>query len=879
LGLIVAASRAVFHVNSLKAASRSEVALEAAAIEAQLYQASAAAEALALLARQNGGPVPNFPRVATELLASYPAVDAFALEPAGIVSDIAPRTGRERMIGLNVMNDPAHGPGAKAAAQKRGTVVSGPLLLPSAELGIVARVPVFQRTRDGRESLWGFVTASMKMSQAMLRARVGDLPGCGYNYICYVPASGPKHALTIASSGTVTTLDAAKRIRIPNGENNAEIALALAPRNGWTGAFGLEVLAVILFSGLVGLAINSLESRQSVESALSDANQQIARETAERQRAQNEMLALKDAAAATHAHRAEFEQSQAALKTAQQTIADLQTRLETAARTEKETAANVLTRLQQDQAAIADLHAHLDAATHSARESAEASARKIQELESASRQMAAKLAAATHYETRVGELTASLQQAEAEIAKLRERAPATVTPETVTTAEAEPTAVPEPSETAKPRSEKKRKHKAVAEIAEEVPAPEPITEPAPDPVAEPAPEPAPPAAPEATETPATTPAPETAPAKLESEATPAPATAADSPPIEEARQEFVVEATPAVAPETQAAAEPAPEPVPPDATEPSPVPAPEAKADVEATEKPAKPARKKKARRVDQMDLFGGSAPEEADAPQVVAETPEKSSPNETATLFEPAPAEAKSHDDAPEATPDGKEAGTTTQSAQTTPEPETDKATPADEAPETDVDADAGKPKSHAKTVRHFIHDFARMPEKIRDHLVQDDAAGAQELVHTLRNAAEQAGAHDVQTAAAELARAIQNQADSAKIEFVWADLQKSMDNISAEFKPAPKPKAEKPKPARALPAAPPVDAAELRAAVGMITPLLMDQDPGAKDCLKDNRDTFRSAFSPEGYVEFEDALKGDEYAAALEHLRKATRKHGISI
>ena len=163
LGLIVAASRAVFHVNSLKAASRSEVALEAAAIEAQLYQASAAAEALALLARQNGGPVPNFPRVATELLASYPAVDAFALEPAGIVSDIAPRTGRERMIGLNVMNDPAHGPGAKAAAQKRGTVVSGPLLLPSAELGIVARVPVFQRTRDGRESLWGFVTASMKI--------------------------------------------------------------------------------------------------------------------------------------------------------------------------------------------------------------------------------------------------------------------------------------------------------------------------------------------------------------------------------------------------------------------------------------------------------------------------------------------------------------------------------------------------------------------------------------------------------------------------------------------------------------------------------------------------------------------------------------------
>jgi len=86
----------------------------------------------------------------------------------------------------------------------------------------------------------------------------------------------------------------------------------------------------------------------------------------------------------------------------------------------------------------------------------------------------------------------------------------------------------------------------------------------------------------------------------------------------------------------------------------------------------------------------------------------------------------------------------------------------------------------------------------------------------------------------------------------------------------------AEKPIVAK-LPAPPPMNPAELRKAVNLIVPLLTDRDPGAKDCLKDNRTTFRSAFSAEGYVEFEGLVKGGEFGAALEHLEKAARKHGI--
>ena len=84
---------------------------------------------------------------------------------------------------------------------------------------------------------------------------------------------------------------------------------------------------------------------------------------------------------------------------------------------------------------------------------------------------------------------------------------------------------------------------------------------------------------------------------------------------------------------------------------------------------------------------------------------------------------------------------------------------------------------------------------------------------------------------------------------------------------------------PSHPLPPAPALDPAQFRKAASLIVPLLTDGDPGAADCLKSNRATFRSGFSPEGYVEFEQMVKGGEHAAALEQLRRAGKRHGISV
>jgi hypothetical protein len=74
-------------------------------------------------------------------------------------------------------------------------------------------------------------------------------------------------------------------------------------------------------------------------------------------------------------------------------------------------------------------------------------------------------------------------------------------------------------------------------------------------------------------------------------------------------------------------------------------------------------------------------------------------------------------------------------------------------------------------------------------------------------------------------------------------------------------------------------VNPAQLRKAVNEILPLLADQDPGAKDCLKANRAAFRSAFASEAYEEFEQFVKRGDFGTALEQLKKAAKKHGISL
>jgi HPt (histidine-containing phosphotransfer) domain-containing protein len=187
--------------------------------------------------------------------------------------------------------------------------------------------------------------------------------------------------------------------------------------------------------------------------------------------------------------------------------------------------------------------------------------------------------------------------------------------------------------------------------------------------------------------------------------------------------------------------------------------------------------------------------------------------------------------------------------------------------------------PKLYFKALQHFVEQHAGASEKIREALLQGDLAAAGRMVRSLKTAAGEIGASAVESTAAALARAVREQPDPGEIESRWEEMEKVVRDLVADLKPVLKPKESKPAPARRLPAPPPVNPAQLRKAVNEILPLLADQDPGAKDCLKANRATFRSAFTSEAYEEFEQFVRRGDFGTALEQLKKATKKHGISL
>jgi HPt (histidine-containing phosphotransfer) domain-containing protein len=176
-------------------------------------------------------------------------------------------------------------------------------------------------------------------------------------------------------------------------------------------------------------------------------------------------------------------------------------------------------------------------------------------------------------------------------------------------------------------------------------------------------------------------------------------------------------------------------------------------------------------------------------------------------------------------------------------------------------------------RALQQFVEQHADAPRKIREALQQGDLAAADQMVHSFKASAGDIEATAAQNAATALTRAVHEQADPDEIESRWGELDKAVRDLVADLKRVLKPKEGKPAPVH------PANPAHLRKAMNEIFPLLADQDPGAKDCLKANRTIFHSAFTSEAYEEFEQFVKRGDFGPALEHLKKAARKHGISL
>jgi hypothetical protein len=408
VGAAVACWRANSRLGRAEDLAQAQAALVGTGLQGQFDQAEAAVEMLWVLANQNAG-IQNFQKSAGSVLALRPGVASLELQPGGITTDIYPRLGNERALGLNVLKDPARRGAAGLAMQKHTASVAGPVPLMGGEQAMVVLAPIYQRAAGGQETFWGFVSANLRLPEALGRAGFNELAAKGYNYALVIAGSPKKKATILAETGAVLPTRA---ILQPIRVRNVEFRLLLCPRRGWISfaELAIDVAGVILISGLLGAVTAGVNKHRRGQAELEQLQQGLSRERSAREDVETERQTWSAKAAGLEqeltASRGSLEQTQtqcrelrekleaamlsgkershagqAAAQRAEERIADLERQLEErssaaqqgsqALKAELERARQMQTRFEQLETNNREVEARLNAAMRSAREAEE----------------------------------------------------------------------------------------------------------------------------------------------------------------------------------------------------------------------------------------------------------------------------------------------------------------------------------------------------------------------------------------------------------------------------------------------------------------------------------------------------------------------------
>jgi diguanylate cyclase (GGDEF)-like protein len=232
-------------------ARASELANDTAqALQRGIDRSLSASYALAALVRRGQGEVSDFAAFGTEMLPFYPGIAALGLSPAGIVKDVAPLVGNEKLIGFNQLGNAAQAFESSKARDSGQLTLAGPLDLVQGGLGVVGRLPIFLTNSQGGSTFWGFSFVTLRFPQVLEAANLGLINARGYAYELWrkVPESGQRQSID-ASNAQLLSDPVNALLELPNGQ----WTLSVSPLAGWnaTHDMGLQVAVALLFSLLV----------------------------------------------------------------------------------------------------------------------------------------------------------------------------------------------------------------------------------------------------------------------------------------------------------------------------------------------------------------------------------------------------------------------------------------------------------------------------------------------------------------------------------------------------------------------------------------------------------------------------------------------------
>jgi diguanylate cyclase (GGDEF)-like protein/PAS domain S-box-containing protein len=260
-------------------------------IEHTIERALSATHVLAALLHQGDGRIADFEDIAAEILSFYPGVSSLALAPDGIVRHIAPLSGNENALGLDLMTTPALRKESLLARDSGRLTLAGPLELSMGGPGLVGRLPVYLGDDRGEPAFWGFAIAVIRLPDGLDIAHLSRLneQGLAYELWRIHPDTGEKQVIT--HTLPVPLIEPVVQVlQVPN----ASWMLSIAPIKGWGRPLALYTQAVLglLFSLMLAylakMLVDMKRQRQVLEA-------RVAERTAGLSQAQRRLKAILDA--------------------------------------------------------------------------------------------------------------------------------------------------------------------------------------------------------------------------------------------------------------------------------------------------------------------------------------------------------------------------------------------------------------------------------------------------------------------------------------------------------------------------------------------------------------------------------------------------------